>query len=611
MLVLLSDLNEVNYKLINEMKFFSVNFKIDKDTNKKQKTKGMVNMNNGVVWTKCLACIKAIYHYKWLRWLVQMRSNNVVGSKMLDRKNIKSFACIQGAREFNEDFAFSTEICKSDNDSIENKSVDVDDNSHTNKGEEGVAVFGVFDGHSGKHAALVAKGLATVMLDNAKRTSDEEMLCEENVEDQLSSFYETANTLLRNEESGVVSIIAVVFKRSKRVVFGWLGDCEGCVFVDDPCCFSSPVHKSVDLITQVDYAELKCEIDSRVGNTLKSLPKSLHERRLYAKTIPHHLGNSVVVNAPWQYSVHNSEAFYGFCASDVQAFASRVLPLYFTNKDDQHEYDMLAKQAFCKGNDNSCVLLDVTKIKIGDTVQILDTRVSGAIQPTRSLGDHSEVNHNIIRDCCVMSIRGLSLPVTGIKKQYKCLLCSDGMFHFGAFENISKLSSFFIDPFRFFKEYFYHMNQEVTIRMIAIKLLPPKKYVFESIQHDSERVAWTMYEHAVHWQNCKRSWASVIYFLGTYHMKAICSSAFRNTYSFVSVRSLEDWLLACEISMKWFQENIQSLELYAPAPTYFDDVLTKMEKDSSMKDALLCHAAVHFAVLMGSQDNSTVLVSSV
>lgn len=122
---------------------------------------------------------------------------------MLDKDNIETFACIQGARQYNEDFVFSTEKYKSEYDCIKNKPVVMDNgNRHTKQREDGIVVLGVFDGHSGKHAALVAKGLATVMLDNAKRTSDEEMLCEENVENQLLSFYETANTLLKKEESG-------------------------------------------------------------------------------------------------------------------------------------------------------------------------------------------------------------------------------------------------------------------------------------------------------------------------------------------------------------------------------------------------------------------------
>lgn len=525
-------------------------------------------------------------------------------------------ACIQGARLYNEDMAFS----------YYSSSIEENENTKTH-----MHSIGVLDGHGGIRAATILQGLASIMLDSRKRKKNGYAeMCPENAEHEISCFYESANSLLRDEPSGVVSVMAVCFR--DVVVMGWLGDCEGCLFTKDKCSFSSPLVKTVNGIHWSDYAEL------RYGSP-PGFPQSFQKHTLYAQTKPHHLGSSIVLSpyTSFQYSrtpviVQSSIPFFmydqgsalgreatvfdSFCEQDAFAYAHYILPRYFDNEDQQWEYEMLKlknkhdylhamwshplnKEEDCQGEeeqearDISCATVDVIKMKIGNATQIVDTRLSKAIQPTRSLGDSSAQNKNVIRECSVMKVdlRDNSSGLT------RCLLCSDGMFHAGAFANISRLCSFFIDPLKFFKQYFYHRDQEVTLRLVAVGLLPEDNELFCAMQRNLHVMEgqWKQFDHALAWQSCEESWLSVLGFLKYRHMVALRSSAFRDTYSHVSEDSYLYWLNACEKSLSWFEENLASSCL----------------ADQEMDEKILCHAAAHMAVLMGSQDNITLVIACV
>jgi len=94
-------------------------------------------------------------------------------------------ACIQGARLYNEDMAFSYHSS-------------VFDDSCTTK--HSMHSIGALDGHGGIRATAILQGLASIMLDNQKRKKNGYVeICPDNAEHKLSCFHEIANSILKDE----------------------------------------------------------------------------------------------------------------------------------------------------------------------------------------------------------------------------------------------------------------------------------------------------------------------------------------------------------------------------------------------------------------------------
>ncbi len=94
----------------------------------------------------------------------------------------------------------------------------------------------------------------------------------------------------------------------------------------------------------------------------------------------------------------------------------------FVDHDAKKEYELVC----LKGGSN--VELNITKYKLGFYEQVIDTRLSRAIQPTRSLGDKSESNDCILREFGILEVD--LHPYTA--SNFQVMLCPDRLFHEGA-----------------------------------------------------------------------------------------------------------------------------------------------------------------------------------
>lgn len=451
-------------------------------------------------------------------------------------RNEKRFvlsACQQGCRMYNED------------------RIHVDPDCPVNV--PNFNVFSVLDGHGGIECVDALRDLMKEMLNSKKRLQRGlEPIQYYNCFFVLQSFYEKARKLLENKTSGVVSIVALVSKR--KVVFGWLGDCEGCVFVNGKDRFFDPIYQNeITQFNELDLAEREYATREYLAH------RRMFGLKSQAKTRSHSFNKSV-----------DSAFMFGSEFYPVASYKQvcKVIPERFMDPDAEKEYELMSLK---KG---SKVELDITKYKLGFYEQILDTRLSRAIQPTRSLGDNSECNDFILRECSILEVDLDSYRCSN----FQVLLCSDGLFHGGAFASIDKVCSCFIDPSLFVRMYLYHCEQEVTLRMMACGLLP-------SLREGWENISVGLYPHLDQWKQCGPQ--AIISFLTLNHLEAISSEAFRRTYDACCVQCYEEWLGVCKQSCVWLNKNISCTT---------NDIATFVS---------------HLAILMGSQDNISVLVANV
>jgi hypothetical protein len=442
---------------------------------------------------------------------------------------------IQGARLYNEDIVFACE-----------------DNKQCK-------VYGILDGHAGMYSVTLLKGLMCMTFNDRTRLDvGDGILSVENVRYTIEKFYEEAVNLLKDERSGVVSLVVVIFE--KKVVMGWLGDCEACLFVNEKSRYGNSI-LGVDevCLEEIDMARKKIGLDF-----IQCMPT-------LARNKPHTLGTSVVPScfAQWKHSSDN-----GF-NPEQETYSQLTFtdPDFFRDVDAQTEYDLVKTYNMKRGMNSS--FLDITRVKIGDVIRIVDTRFTNSIQPTRSVGDNLDDDSNILRFPCILNIE-LNHPLSD---SLCCILCTDGFFHNGAFEDISKLSDFFVSPLDFFCDHFYHEKQELTVRLMACGLLPS---VFGSE---------STHELFNRWKQSNSSWEKMMEYIVTDHMNAIESSTFLQTYSNSSQITYSEWILSCRNSCIWIKDNI--------CKTQFDF------SNLTFRVSLACH----LSVLMGSLDNISIIYS--
>jgi len=435
--------------------------------------------------------------------------------------------CIQGARFYNEDMLFISDT----NDKFQ--------------------VYGILDGHAGLHAANVLKGLMHISFDNAKYTLlKESPINKATILDFVCSIYEDANQLLRFEKSGVVSLLAIMFQDSVYMV--WVGDCEACLMQAGR--YQNPILQSTEAsIIEYDFA-------------LSDKPKPTKRSRACSR--PHSLGTSVVPNyfAMWNYPMYRDVNM--FCYQELYSSALYTFPEGFDNSDALLEYNTMKEKGF------GIPTVDITRVKIGNNTKVVDCRFSNSIQPTRSLGDDIPDNKYILRKCSALV---LDLSNIAHKHTISCILCTDGCFHNGAFKDMQRLSQFFSDPLLFFRQYFYHSDQDTSIRLITCNYLP---CALDSEEEKAKRLLSNS------WASMGDSWENMSNFLLNHHMIAIQSSLFKNTFNELAISDYETWINACNISCNWIssQTGIQ---------------YTNRKWLASM--------ACHLAVLMGSRDNISVM----
>lgn len=468
---------------------------------------------------------------------------NPIRTEKRSLPNIET-VCNQGCRPYNEDMIYMDKDC-----------VYPCEEPHFN-------VFGILDGHGGIEAVRKLHALMCKHFNDKERIrSGLEPIRFYNNIFALESFYHKAKNILEYEKSGVVSCLALVSRQ--KVVFGWLGDCEGCVFDRSSGSFFDPIYNSKDkamsCFREMDFSE-KEYANEKYLNWKRVLEPICH-----AKTRAHNFEKSVEVasNCQWKW-------YPGIPRNNLSCVSYKsvngVIPSHFLDSNAQKEYQLMCLKS------GEIVKLDVCIMKIGEYEQVLDTRLTCAIQPTRSLGDFSASNAHILRECCIMEV-DLNSSRYETKENYHILLCSDGFFHGCAFSGIEKLCSFFIDPILFIRLFFYHEEQEVTLRLMACGLLPRLREGWESASIEEFNLldAWRKFD--------------IIIFLTQSHMNAIQSVSFRSTYDAGSIENYEHWLRVCKKSCVWLSSN------------------------EVMKD--LSTFASHLAILMGSQDNISALVAKV
>ena len=459
-------------------------------------------------------------------------------------------ACNQGCRQYNEDAVF------------------IDQNCQYPLREPNFHVVGMLDGHGGSKAVYCLHRLMHEMLNNKERLARGlEPIQYFNVFFILRYFYERAFELLKHEHSGVVSVVALIFKR--KVIFGWLGDCEGCVFVKRKEFFFDPIYKHKNEFGGPFY---EFDLSESKYASCEFLHKNAAERhhfkmKEYAKTRAHNFNKSVQISDQEQWKWYLGVRQDGFCRVMTFRSVDGVTPERFGDMEAQTEYDLMSLKR------GSPVLVDATKMKIGLYESVLDTRLANAIQPTRSLGDCGKCNESILRDCCIMEVDLDS----AVNDACHVLLCSDGFFHGGAYASIERLCSFFIDPVLFIKMFLYHGEQEVTLRLMACGLLPPLK--------DDLNKTDSGFPLLDAWKTCENSMEQAILFLLKHHMAAIGSPEFCSTYDSFSVAGYTRWLETCRRSCTWLEQHGRQ-----------NDTAT---------------LATHLGILMGSQDNISVVVSPV
>jgi len=268
--------------------------------------------------------------------------------------------------------------------------------------------FSVHDGHSGAEAVdkLVSlmsnRNIDCAAAGGGPVRSDPLVL-------KIADLYHEMLGALSDESSGVVSISAVW--TPSALYFGWVGDCQGCVF--DTC--------GLPLCEQIDFAE----------------PLKTQRYRKLA-TSPH-----CFLSEPFVAPVKNTlESVERYITSKRQAAA------IFKDTHSQMEYQRVLKE-------HPDALIDSTVLLIGDARLLVDSRVSRSIQPTRALGDCHES----------MALRHPTVMRVQITGKYKVLLCSDGVFSRGAFADIQAVCACVLNPLKFVRANFYRRGQELTERL--------------------------------------------------------------------------------------------------------------------------------------------------
>ena len=367
-------------------------------------------------------------------------------------------------------------------------------------------VFGVHDGHSGSDAV---DKLVSLMSDRdfspqsgRKRGP---MRSDPLVHKMADIYYELLGAL-SDEPSGVVSIS--VLCTPYALYFGWVGDCQGCVFDTS----------HLPLCEQIDFAE----------------PEKSQRLRKPIST-PH-----CFLSEPFSASLAES-----ITTTTVERYVTseRQADVRFKDPKSQMEYQRVLRE-------HPDALIDSTVLLMGDARLLVDARISHCIQPTRALGDCEET----------MALRHPTVMRVKITGSYKVLLCSDGAFSRGAFADIQAVCSCVLNPLKFVRANFYRRGQELT-----------------------ERLAY--YGRPPHF----RDWAAFLVFLRNKHLPALRSEQFFATFEDYGnsdwwlqySRSHTDWLRACNISVKWLENDTQGSA---------------------------AHIAAHLAVVMGSTDNVTLLV---
>jgi serine/threonine protein phosphatase PrpC len=477
--------------------------------------------------------------------------------------------------------------------------------SQSNKISRGerFGVYCVHDGHSGSKAVeslheIVAREWAAADVCSRPHLSAIEK--DPNVAIIEDIYYKAIDTL-SHERSGVVSVTVLIVDTA--IYFAWIGDCEACIFQNDNS-LKNPIFSS-ESYAQIDFAELNILGNSCIKDNETFLAMSRNKEPKLAHLSPHSFSDTVILSPeilwkPFPTSIGSSIAsIFDVSYKETYNQCFNVSPLYFRSSSSQKEFQLAKLYIKNKyshrgdsGNpfDDETVTLDITTRKLGKSNHPIDVRFSGAIQPTRSIGDFANENIVIIKHPSVMRFtdKQLFLPAGDRHQVFYTLLCSDGILSNGAFANLNKACRFAVSPVKFILESLYYRGQEVTERLVACGLLS------ESLNDDTDEFSTKSKKQSeISWQSVN-SWNSAIRFLKDVHLKNINSSLFKDTFDQRNGgdKTCDDWIAACDKSIIWIEKQFTE-------PSISNNI-------NSL--SIAASAVVHMAVLMGSHDNVTAMI---
>ena len=441
--------------------------------------------------------------------------------------------------------------------------------------------FSVHDGHSGKETMQelesageeawnkIMKSEVTLTLNPPPNLGDDP-----NVK-FLAKFYTDAQNSLENQEniSGAVSITALAIE-NEVVYFSWVGDCEGCLFLKDPSiAYHDPTYHTKHIST-IDFAQVELRGPMADSST------STHPPIPAACSIPCSLlsGMQDKLNfprPPRPLPHGHPEHKHVFHEVEEYVLYEKIVPNYFPNAISRSEFDLvklLHEKHKSKTKPKAPPTMDILIHKVGNAILTTDARITGSIQPTRSIADNIDAKHLILRHPIVMRILFPDPIPRNVREHCQILLCSDGFFSEYAFSGLADLCKFLTYPDAFFSESFYCRGQVLTERLIAAKLLPP------GLDHKNSTGVFPLYDE---WKACK-NWKDKTEFITTKHMEAVASEEFKGVFEVTTHYNL--WIDACQLSLRRLKR------------LWTHNVFTHM-------------IAPHMATLMGSRDNVTLVMT--
>lgn len=442
-------------------------------------------------------------------------------------------------------------------------------------------LFSVHDGHVGTDTVEYLQGVVEDKWDDIQEGEGLMLTPPPKIEDDsnvklLADLYTSAHNETKKNESGAVSITALAIKHD-AVYFCWIGDCEGCLFLNDPTITAKGhiYHHPSQYVHTIDFAEVeldapKLATDPSTDNHLTpvcSIPGSLLSGMQDRLTFPRK--PRAESHAHPEHIFQEKESYTNF---------DKIVPNYFPNPTSKREFELVRlfreKKKNKKGNKKQTTM-DIQIHKVGNAILTSDARISECIQPTRSIGDYVKCRGSILRFPTVMRVMFPDPPTQKLKDHCYILLCCDGFFSEYAFSGLADLCRFIANPDSFFSESFYCRGQVLTERLIAARLLPP------SLEHVEDASQFPLYKE---WKECQ-NWEEKITFITTSHMTAVKSEEFKAVVEEKSRH--ETWLRTCETTIK-ISEN-------AWGPTFYREYLHNI--------------AASMAVLMGSRDNVTLVMT--
>jgi hypothetical protein len=275
-----------------------------------------------------------------------------------------------------------------------------------------------------------------------------------------------------------------------------------------------------------------------------------------AQSVPHCFSSEPILLINHRSRRHRHAAA---AVEHYETYSDQVI-YHFPDDASQREYEKLQR-----AHATTVLKIDNTMLMVGDSPRMLvDARIARSVQPTRVLGDVAQ--DMPLRHPTVMRVDTATTS-------RRVLLCSDGVMSRGAFADMQAVVACVKNPLEFIQASFFRRGQEVTERLIACGHLAASELGLYGMQ----------------------TWSELAVFLRTKHLPTLRSRKFCTTFVEYHqsnwLRLCPDhhlhWLCACEASIEWFER-------------------LPLIHDAHVR----AHVVAHLAIVMGSVDNVTVLLTS-